>query len=169
MKHSSARQSPRGSDERMFVTAPFARRRGDLPKGPAVLLSKVIFRDPSVFTGHIDESKLMTFTVTQKDPRFFELMEKFSGNEAGKNGITSLPKSSGSLTFILNHQPNFQNQPAGVYVWHALALYPDKTGDYVRKPMGQCSGREMLEELLHHLKFDADLKRISIRQSSCPA
>ena len=38
----TARRSPRppararDSDERMFVTAPFARRRDDLPKGPAV-------------------------------------------------------------------------------------------------------------------------------------
>lgn len=33
-------------------------------------------------------------------------------------------------------------------------------GDYVRKPMSQCSGREILEELLRHLKFDADVDRI---------
>ncbi len=121
---------------------------------------KDIFRDPSVFTGHIDESKLMSFTVTQKDRRFFDLMEKFSGQEPGRNGITSFPESGWSLTFILNHQPYYQNQPEGVYVFYGLALYPDKFGDYVRKPMNQCSGREILEELLHHLKFDADLKRI---------
>ena len=33
MKHSSARQSPRGSDERMFATTSSGRGRGDLPKG----------------------------------------------------------------------------------------------------------------------------------------
>jgi oleate hydratase len=122
--------------------------------------SKVIFRDPSVFTGHIDESKFLTYTVTQKDRRFLDLMEKFSGQEAGKNGITSLPESSWSLSFILNHQPYYQNQPADVYAWYGIALYPDKIGDYVRKPMGECSGREILEELVRHLGFDADLKRI---------
>jgi oleate hydratase len=121
---------------------------------------KDIFRDPLVFTGHIDESTLMSYTVTQKDRRFFELMEKFSGQEAGRNGITTLSESSWTLTFILNHQPYYQNQPAGVYVWYGIALYPDKMGDYVRKPMSQCSGREILEELLLHLKFDADVDRI---------
>ena len=121
---------------------------------------KDIFRDPSVFTGHIDESSFTSFTVTQKDRRFFDLMEKFSGQEAGKNGITSFPESSWSLTFILNHQPYYQNQAAGVYVFYGLGLYADKIGDYVRKPMGECTGREILEELVHHLKFDADLKRI---------
>ena len=34
---------------------------------------KDIFRDPSVFTGHIDESSFTSFTVTQKEPLFFEL------------------------------------------------------------------------------------------------
>ena len=122
--------------------------------------SKAIFRDPSVFTSHIDESKFLTYTVTQKDRRFFDLMETFSGQEAGKNGITSLPESSWSLSFILNHQPYYQNQPAGVYAWYGIALYPDKTGDYVRKPMSECTGREVLEELVRHLGFGAAIKGI---------
>jgi len=45
-------------------------------------------------------------------------------------------------------------------VFYGLGLYADKIGDYVRKPMGQCSGREILEELVRHLGFDADLKQI---------
>jgi oleate hydratase len=45
-------------------------------------------------------------------------------------------------------------------VFYGLGLYADKIGDYVRKPMGECSGREILEELLHHLKFEDDLDRI---------
>ena len=36
------------------------------------------FRDPSVFTDHVDESKFVTYTVTQTDRRFFDLMEEFS-------------------------------------------------------------------------------------------
>ncbi len=121
---------------------------------------KDIFRDPSVFTGHVDESTFVSFTVTQRDPLFFQLMEKLTGNEPGRNGITSLPESNWMLTFILNHQPYYQNQPAGINVFYGLALYPDKIGNKVKKPMTQCSGREVLEELLHHLGFDADADRI---------
>jgi myosin-crossreactive antigen len=75
------------------------------------------FRYPSVFSGHIDESSFTLFTGTQKNRRFFDLMERFSRQEPGRNGITSLPESSWSLTFIINHQPYYQNQPAGVYVF----------------------------------------------------
>jgi oleate hydratase len=45
-------------------------------------------------------------------------------------------------------------------VWYGIALYPDKVGDYVRKPMAQCSGREFLEELVRHMGFHDDVKRI---------
>jgi oleate hydratase len=121
---------------------------------------KDIFRDPSVFTSHVDESNFISFTVTQTDPLFFNLVEELSGNEAGRNGIISLPESNWMLTFILNHQPYYQNQPAGINVFYGLGLYADKIGNKVRKPMGQCSGREILEELLHHLGFDADADRI---------
>ncbi|HEX8037117.1 MAG TPA: oleate hydratase [Ktedonobacterales bacterium] len=121
---------------------------------------KDAFRDPSVFTGHVDESRFISFTATQSDPLFFELMQKLSGNEPGRNGITSLPESNWMLTFILNHQPYYQNQPAGINVFYGLGLYPDEIGNKVKKPMIQASGREILEELLHHLGFDADADRI---------
>jgi oleate hydratase len=121
---------------------------------------KEVFRDPSVFTGHVDESTFVSFTVTQHDPLFFQLMWKLSGQEPGRNGITSFPESNWMLTFILNHQPYYQNQPPGINVFYGLALYPDKIGNKVKKPMTECSGREVLEELLHHLGFDADADRI---------
>lgn len=121
---------------------------------------KDVFRDPSVFTSHTDESTFISFTATQRDPLFFQLMEKLTGNEPGRNGITSLPESNWMLTFILNHQPYYQNQPAGINVFYGLGLFPDKIGNKVKKPMAQCSGREILEELLHHLGFDADADRI---------
>ena len=54
-------------------------------------------------------------------------------------------------------------------MFYGFGLYADKIGDYVRKPMGECSGREILEELLHHLKFDADLERILDSSMSSPA
>jgi oleate hydratase len=121
---------------------------------------KDTFRDPSVFTGHVDESNFISFTATQRDPLFFQLVEKLSGVEPGRNGITSLPESNWMLTFILNHQPYYQNQPADIYVFYGLGLYTDKIGNKVKKPMGQCGGREILEELVHHLGFDADADRI---------
>ncbi|MFC7307091.1 oleate hydratase [Streptomyces monticola] len=110
--------------------------------------------DPAVFNTSIDDSTWESFTVTTKDPTFFELMEKFSGSEAGKGGLITFKDSGWLLTIVLNHQPHFHEQPEDTFVWWGYALFPDKQGDFVRKPMRECTGREILDEVLHHLKFE---------------
>ncbi|MFI5801234.1 oleate hydratase [Streptomyces sp. NPDC051561] len=110
--------------------------------------------DPKVFTDSVDDSTWESFTVTTKDPVFFELMEKFSESEAGKGGLITFKDSSWLLTIVLNHQPHFHEQPEDTFVWWGYALFPDKEGDFVRKPMRECTGREILDEVLHHLRFE---------------
>ncbi|MEO5874981.1 MAG: oleate hydratase [Streptosporangiaceae bacterium] len=109
--------------------------------------------DPSVFDSSIDESVWESFTVTTKDPSFFRLMEEFSGSEAGKGGLITLKDSSWLLTIVLNHQPHFHGQPEDTYVWWGYALYPDRVGDFVKKPMSECTGREILDEVLQQLQI----------------
>ncbi|WP_424217428.1 oleate hydratase (plasmid) [Streptomyces sp. BI20] len=109
---------------------------------------------PEVFTGSPQDSTWGSFTVTTKDPRFFRLMEKFSGSEAGKGGLITFKDSSWLLTIVLNHQPHFHEQPEDTYVWWGYALFPDREGDFVPKPMRECTGREILDEVLRHLRFE---------------
>ncbi|MFI6542481.1 oleate hydratase [Streptomyces prunicolor] len=110
--------------------------------------------DPSVFNSSITDSTWASFTVTTKDPTFFELMEKFSGSEAGKGGLITFKDSNWLLTIVLNHQPHFREQPEDTFVWWGYGLFPDREGDFVRKPMRECTGREILDEVLHHLRFE---------------
>ncbi|MDG4863348.1 oleate hydratase [Streptomyces sp. T-3] len=110
--------------------------------------------DPSVFSTSTDDSTWESFTVTTKDPTFFELMEKFSGSEAGKGGLITFKDSGWLITIVLNHQPHFHEQPDDTFVWWGYALFPDKQGDFVKKPMRECTGREILDEVLHHLRFE---------------
>jgi oleate hydratase len=110
--------------------------------------------NPRVFDSSIKDSTWESFTVTTKDPTFFQLMEKFSGSEAGKGGLITFKDSSWLITIVLNHQPHFREQPEDTYVWWGYALFPDKPGDHVGKTMAQCTGREILQEVLGHLPFD---------------
>jgi oleate hydratase len=48
-------------------------------------------------------------------------------------------------------------QPEGVQVFWGYALHPDRTGDFVGKPMSACGGADILHELRGHLAFDADV------------
>jgi len=51
-------------------------------------------------------------------------------------------------------------------VWWGYGLYPDKPGNYIKKKMQDCTGAEILEETLRHLKLDAELPTI-MRTSQC--
>lgn len=124
------------------------------------------FGNPYTFANRIDESKWESFTVTCKDPKFFELMEKFSGNEAGTGALVTLKDSSWVMSIVLAHQPHFINQPANVQVFWGYSLFGDRIGDCVKKKMSECTGEEILTELLHHLGFEAD-KKVILETSNC--
>ncbi|MET9700869.1 oleate hydratase [Streptomyces sp. NPDC006529] len=109
--------------------------------------------DPSVFDSCVTDSTWGSFTVTTQDPTFFKAMEEFSGSEAGKGGLITFKDSGWLLTIVLNHQPHFHEQPDGTFVWWGYALFPDREGDHVGKTMAQCTGREILTEVLGHLRL----------------
>ena len=39
-------------------------------------------------------------------------------------------------------------------IWWGYGLYPDRKGDFIEKRMDQCTGAEILKEILRHLRFD---------------
>lgn len=111
------------------------------------------FGHPAVFADHIEQTKWESFTVTLNDPEFFKFMEEFTGNEAGTGGLVTLADSNWFMSVVLAHQPHFINQPENIFVFWGYALFPDRIGDFVKKPMSECTGEEILIELLHHLKL----------------
>ena len=127
------------------------------------------FGHPAVFDGHVADSRWESFTVTATDPAFLDIIEKFSDRETGRGGLMTFPSSSWLLTIVLNHQPVYRDQPEGVFVWWGYGLFPDKAGDHVRKPMSQCTGQEILAEVLHHLNLDqAQIDRITDTSTVIP-
>lgn len=126
------------------------------------------FGHPEVFFGpeRVPDTTWVTFTVTTTDPTFFDLMTELSGARPGGGGFMTFRDSSWMLTLALFHQPEFLDQPPGVMAWWGFGMRPDTTGDFVGKPMVDCSGAEILDEVLHHLKFDAARATI-IAASKC--
>lgn len=82
------------------------------------------FGNPAVFNGCIAQSYWESFTVTLKDPAFFELMIRFSGNEPGTGGLVTFKDSNWLMSIVLAHQPHFPNQPAEVQLFWGYALFP---------------------------------------------
>ncbi|MDE2092777.1 MAG: oleate hydratase [Burkholderiales bacterium] len=114
------------------------------------------FGRPSAFSGNIDESKWESFTLTMRSPMLVRRIEKFSGNAPGTGGLMTFKDSAWLMSIVVPHPPHFAGQPDGVYTLWGYGLFVDQPGDHVGKPMAQCSGQEILTELIHQLGF-ADL------------
>jgi oleate hydratase len=114
------------------------------------------FGDPSAFNSSIAQSCWESFTVTCKSTAFFEEMNRFSGNEAGTGGLVTFKDSNWLMSIVLAHQPHFATQPADVQVFWGYALFPDRVGNFVAKPMAECNGAELLRELRGHMRLDPD-------------
>lgn len=168
----SPHEIPIGHDELVFVTngsmtaasslgsmAAPAELRGKDTDGSWALWEALAnkhsdFGRPAVFNGKVDESKWLSFTVTMRDPTFFNLMEEFTGNAAGTGGLVTFTDSNWLMSIVLAHQPHFLSQPDDVRVFWGYGLFVDQEGNYVKKKMSDCTGKDLLKELLGHLRFD---------------
>ena len=114
------------------------------------------FGNPLAFNSCIAQSYWESFTVTLTNPVFFDLITQFSGNQPGTGGLVTFKDSNWLMSIVLAHQPHFLNQPEDVQVFWGYALSPDQVGNFVPKPMADCSGAEILQELCGHLRFDLE-------------
>jgi len=109
---------------------------------------------PNTFCGNVDETKWLSFTLTMRSPLLLERIEAFSGNEAGTGGLMTFKDSSWLMSIVVPHAPHFASQPDHVQTLWGYGLFVDQPGDYVRKPMADCTGQELLTELVHQLGFE---------------
>ena len=121
------------------------------------------FGNPAVFNSCIAQSYWESFTVTLKNSTFFDQMNQFSGNEPGTGGLVTFKDSNWLMSIVLAHQPHFPNQPADVQVFWGYALFADRIGNFVAKPMADCTGAEILQELCGHLRFDLE----TVKSANC--
>ena len=129
------------------------------------------FGDPDVFCSRPDESMWMSFTVTiNNNPKLFEYIQRFTRNHPGGGALVTFKDSAWCLSFVVARQPHFKNQPMDTQIFWGYALNMFVDGDYVKKPMYKCTGREIMTELtgqLHIPKRDqAEMMRGVICRTS---
>ena len=72
-------------------------------------------------------------------------------------GIVSCMDSSWLLSWTINRQPQLVNQEDGTVAIWLYGLFTDIPGDFVKKPMKDCTGIEICEEWLYHLGVPEDM------------
>lgn len=108
----------------------------------------------------------MSFTVTDHGSRYAELMEDFTGRDASSGGLVTLKDSNWLIAVTRFHYPNALDQPAHVFLWWGYGIYPERPGNFIKKPMTECTGAEILQEVLFNLRFDKDVDSI-LKTSIC--
>lgn len=107
--------------------------------------------NPEPFFNHPEETNWESFTVTCKGNNLLKLIEKFSGNIPGSGALMTFKDSKWLMSIVVAAQPHFKNQPLDTTIFWGYGIYTDRDGDYIKKPMRDCTGEEILMELLHHL------------------
>lgn len=110
--------------------------------------------NPGPFFDYPEETNWESFTVTCKGNKLLKLIEQFSGNIPGSGALMTFKDSNWLMSIVVAAQPHFKAQPMDTTIFWGYGLYTDRIGDYVKKPMRECTGEEILIELLHHLHLE---------------
>ncbi len=162
-----------GPDDLLFMTIGSLTENSDngdhhtpakLDEGPApawdlwrrIAAKDPAFGHPDVFGAHIPQTKWESATVTTLDERIPKYIAKIAKRDpfSGKvvtGGIVTAKDSSWLLSWTVNRQPHFKAQPKDQIVVWVYGLFVEKPGDYVKKPMQECTGEEITQEWLFHM------------------
>ncbi len=114
------------------------------------------FGHPEKFIYDPNLTKWMSATATTLDDTIPAYIEKITGRSpfgghTVTGGIVTVEDSNWLMSWTVNRQQQFRNQPKDMISAWIYGLFPDKPGNYIRKPMQDCTGMEICEEWLYHM------------------
>ena len=130
----------------------------DLWKNIASQASNGEFGNPDKFCNHVDKTNWMSATIEVSDDDIIKHIINICKRNPrdGKvttGGIVTVKDSMENwyLSWTINRQPQFKSQNKNsVLVW-LYALNTNKSGNFVKKPIKECTGKEVCEEWLYHI------------------
>ena len=119
------------------------------------------FGHPDKFCSDPEQTNWMSATVETLDQRIIPYIkaickrDPFSGKVV-TGGIVTVKDSSWLMSWTINRQPQFREQPKDHCLVWVYSLFTDKPGDYIKKPMRACTGKEICMEWLYHIGVPED-------------
>ncbi|WP_324822932.1 oleate hydratase [Sinanaerobacter sp. ZZT-01] len=114
------------------------------------------FGNPNKFCYDPEQSNWMSATVTTLDDKIPPYIQKICKRDpfSGKvvtGGIVTVKDSNWLLSWTFNRQPQFRSQPKDQLVGWVYGLFSNKPGNYIKKTMRECTGKEICMEWLYHI------------------
>ncbi len=130
----------------------------DLWKNIASQATNREFGNPDKFCNHVDKTNWMSATIEVSDENIIKHIINICKRDPRKGkvttgGIVTVKDSTENwyLSWTINRQPQFKSQNKNsVLVW-VYALNTDKSGNFIKKPIKSCTGKEVCEEWLYHI------------------
>ena len=119
------------------------------------------FGHPDKFCHDPEQTNWMSATVETLDQKIIPYIKNickrdpFTGHVV-TGGIVTVKDSSWLMSWTINRQPQFRAQPKDHCLVWVYSLFTDKPGDYVKKPMRECTGKEICMEWLYHIGVPED-------------
>ena len=119
------------------------------------------FGHPEKFCSDVAKTNWESATITTLDDKIIPYITNICKRDprSGKvvtGGIVSCQDSSWLLSWTINRQGQFKDQDKDkVCVW-VYGLFTDVPGDYIKKPMKDCTGKEITQEWLYHIGVPTD-------------
>jgi oleate hydratase len=118
---------------------------------------------PDKFFADRTQSEWTSFTVTTNNHLLVNEISAITRQLPG-NALNTFVDSNAVVSLVIHHQPHFAAQQPNETVFWGYSLYPRRTGDVVKKPFIEMTGREMLTETLGQLeRVDTRAVKISAK------
>ena len=130
----------------------------DLWKNIASQASNGEFGNPDKFCGNVDLTNWMSATIEVSDENIIKHIINICKRDPRKGkvttgGIVTVKDSTENwyLSWTINRQPQFKSQNKNsILVW-VYALNTTKPGNFIKKAIKKCTGKEVCEEWLYHI------------------
>lgn len=116
---------------------------------------------PDVFCSDTEATNWMSATVETSNEDIIQHIMNICKRDprAGKvttGGIVTVKDSVNNwfLSWTINRQPQFRSQNKDTVLIWLYALHTDTEGNYVKKTMRDCTGKEICQEWLYHIGMD---------------
>lgn len=131
------------------------------------------FGNPDKFCTNTKETNWESATITTLDNKIPKYIEKICKRDpfSGKvvtGGIITVKDSNWLMSYTLNRQPHFKEQPKDQLAVWVYGLFSEVPGNYIKKPMSQCTGLEITEEWLYHMGVpEAEIHELAANSARC--